>query len=224
MFSKLLNSLTKKNPALIHPDLSPSERIPTLIREHVFPVLAPHDFRLSASGLTCKRKTDHFTHTINIYKNQRNAQGAVCAFEIWANITSPTYNRWYKKTYGESLKNDQIYSNRIQHFPNSDVDAEDYNYHLEITDNYAVVDQIHLALTEAVLPFLDQIQTLTDAVNMLKEQNHWHKLPMMLDWCDILEDHTLARELVDWFEQVTLHEDTVHVDDAIHTRRTRLNL
>lgn len=218
---KLCPSLEKDPDKVIYNDLNPTERIPKIIREYIFPTFENFGFRILKSGLTIKKNENDFVYTINIYKNHRNTGNFVCAFTIYANIQSSSYNKWYKETYGNKLLNSYIISRQIQDLRYSTINPY-IDFDLALYDNDCLIKLINENIEPSIIPFFNQVNSIEDALNLLKKEKDLFTAPMMLDLCEMLGQEDTAKEIITWFwnSNKNILEE---INEEIRERQDRLN-
>ncbi len=150
----LCPSLEKVPDKVIYKELNPTERIPKIIREYIFPSFDKHGFNILKSGLIIKKIENDFVYEINVFKNHRNIGDFVCAFDMHASIQSSFYNKWYKKTYGKKIQNSYVFSEKIENLENSTLDPY-IDFDLAIYDNYCLIKLINENIESSIIPFFN---------------------------------------------------------------------
>ena len=89
-------------------ELSPTERIPRIVSEYIYPHLKTLDFKLSNSGLSMKRTFGSLHQDIWVSLNRRNIGEEVCSFTPHFSSTIKQYPRWRKAEYGSEPLNDVL--------------------------------------------------------------------------------------------------------------------
>ncbi|PNX45603.1 MAG: hypothetical protein BV456_13390, partial [Thermoplasmata archaeon M8B2D] len=191
-------SLEKVPDRVIYNELNPTERIPKIIREYIFPSFEKYGFKILKSGLTIKKTENDFVYEINVYKNHRNIGDYVCAFTMYASVQSSFYQKWYKKTYGEKIQNSSIISYIIQALPNSTFNS-DIDFDLALYDNQCLIKLINENVDSSIIPFFNQVNSIEAALKLLREEEVLFAAPMILDFCEILGLENTAKEIITWF-------------------------
>ncbi len=216
----LCPSLEKVPDRVIYNELNPTERIPKIIREYIFPSFEKYGFKILKSGLTKKTEND-FVYEINVYKNHRNIGDYVCAFTMYASVQSSFYQKWYKKTYGEKIQNSSIISYIIQALPNSTFNS-DIDFDLALYDNQCLIKLINENVDSSIIPFFHQINSIEVALELLRKENSLYDAPKMLDFCEILGLENTAKEIITWFNSSGKNM-LVEIKEDVRIRSDRLN-
>ncbi len=204
------------------PDLSPTQRIPKVIQTFLFPHFEKYGFTISKSGLTFKKSAKEFVYALNAYKNQRNCENVVCAFEIWANVSSPTYNRWHRFAYHQPILNTHIISNRIGSLPNSTLKPTQLDFDLAQQDNIFIIESIKENIEPSILPFLLQVTSWETTIQAVQKEEEFFKIPMLLDFCEILQNQELGKKTLAWFTESTDRTEYDHIEQEFFIREERL--
>jgi hypothetical protein len=194
----LCPSLEKVPDKVIYNELNPTERIPKIIQENIFPSFEKYGFKILKSGLTIKKAEDDFIYEINVSKNHRNVGNFVCAFDMHASIQSSFYNTWYKKTYGRKIQNSYIFSRKIEALENSTINPY-IDFDLALYDNYCLIDLINENIEPSIIPFFNQVNSIEAALKLCRNEKDLFAVPMMLDFCEILGLEDTAKEIITWF-------------------------
>jgi hypothetical protein len=206
----------------IYPELSPRERIPKIVNEFFYPHFEKERFKILKSGLTIKRECGGLVHEIQIFKNHRNCSGGVCAFEIWASIYSPTYNKWYKSIFNEKLLNTKLIATKIESLPNSKIDPIESDFDFELYDNQKLIDEIVTNINDSIIPFFNKHQTIDNVIETIESEKEYHKIATLLDLCELKDDEIKANKLIKWFRFGSLQEDYSHIESDYELRLSRV--
>lgn len=206
----------------IYPELSPKERIPKIVREFLFPHFEKQGFKTLKSGLTIKRECGDLVHEVEIFKNHRNYIGAVCAFEVWASIYSPTYNKWHKLVFGEKLLNTKLIASRIELLPGSTIDPIEGDFDFERHDNNQLIDEIVSNINDSVIPFFNDHLRIDDVIETIESEKTYHKIATLLDLCELRKDEVKAKNLIKWFRFGTFFRNYNHIKKEYKQRLIRV--
>jgi len=194
----MLKAFNKKNQ--LFPELNPSERIPKLIREHIFPKLEKSGFKLLKSGLSIKQKNTSFQQEIWFSKSKWNTVNDTCAFTPHFKITIINYNKWCKNQYGKKPISDtleELTANYIAGWSNELFNNDKYD--LATDDNEKIVDVLNTNMVKAGLKFLNTLSEYSSAVDFLMKEERYFIAPKMIDICLMSNDSKKASMVLDWF-------------------------
>tara|TARA_B100001245_G_C22745061_1_gene361066 strand:- start:63 stop:734 length:672 start_codon:yes stop_codon:yes gene_type:complete len=183
-----------------YPKLGPTERIPKIIEEFIYPPLEKKDFKILKSGLSIKRTIDIFQQEIWFSKSKWNIENEICAFTPHFTVTLKNYKKWHLSEYGEQPMNDVLEShaaNYINSWNKELFDNDDYN--LAKDDNSRIVQLLNENIANYGLPFLERLSNYESAVEHLMKSERFYLAPKMIDICIIKEDFQTANDVLSWF-------------------------
>lgn len=186
----------------IYPELNPTERIPRIIQEFIFPPLEKEGFKILNSGLSIKRNTNIFTQEIWFSRSKWNIENEICAFTPHFSTTIKGYNRWHKSKYGDNPLNDVLYgraANYIQGWNKELFDGNDYD--LAKNDNKRIIQLLNENIKLAGLSHLLELSNYKTAIDFLRDSKHYYLTPKMIDICFIAKDFKMARGVLKWFRE-----------------------
>jgi len=194
----MLNLFKKTNQ--LYPELSPTERIPKIIKECIFPPLKKEGFKILKSGLSIKRTQASFQQEIWFSKSKWNIENDICAFTPHFTVTLKNYKKWHNSEFGEPPINDVLESHTAHyiHGWNGDLfDNDDYD--LAKDDNERIVELLNENILTQGIPFLEQLSNYKSATKYLMDSERYYLAPKMIDICIINEDFQLANVVGNWF-------------------------
>lgn len=185
----------------LYPELDPKERIQSLIEHKVFPLFKEHAFKYVKSGISLKRNNVNFTYEIWFPRNNRNTGDVVCAFDVQAIIYAKNYNKWHKNTFGKKPINNILISEENSSIPNWNSKEFQLGYDLALDDNEKILNSLINNINKSVLPFFNKVSSYESAIEAVKENESYHLTPMLLDFCEIIENKEKSKEILLWFKK-----------------------
>ena len=201
-------------------ELTPKERIQAIVENKIYPILKDDGYRFVKSGISLKKDIDNFTYEIWFSRNHRNFGDEVCAFEVYAMIYVKNYNKWHKKVYGTKPIHNLLVSRFDSNIPNWDYHGFDMGYDLAIDDNEAIVESVIKNIKNAVIPFFDKVTSYEAAIDTMIENEAYYSIPMLLDFCEIIENKEKSHMLLEWFEK-ELGSETSFLSDTLEDLELR---
>lgn len=181
-------------------DLSPSERIPEIIKEFIFPELEKIGFKILKSGLLIKREKNGFIQEIWFSKSKWNTGNEICEIEPHFSVTRKNYIKWYKDFYKTDLNADIVLSNSAYYIEGWDLKTFDGSkYDFAKHDNQILVDLIVNNILDKGLVFLDTLSDNDTLTKYLMNDERYYKAPMMIDLKFMVNDYENAKKISDWF-------------------------
>ncbi|MFT7150529.1 MAG: hypothetical protein ACI82Q_002395, partial [Nonlabens sp.] len=184
----------------LYPDFNPTERIPKVIAEFIFPQLEKEGFNLLKSGLSIKRTKDIFKQDIWFSKSKWNIENEICAFTPQFTVTLKNYKKWHKSEYKSEPLNDVLESHAANYITGwSDELFDNDNYDLAKDDNRRIVELVNKNIANHGLPFFEHLSNYKLAVEHLMNSESFYLAPKMIDICIINEDFRKADSIAKWF-------------------------
>lgn len=194
----MLNLFKKTNQ--LYPEFSPTERIPKIIEEFIFPPLEKKGFKILKSGLSIKRTIDIFQQEIWFSKSKWNIENEICAFTPHFTVTLKNYKKWHLSEYGEQPMNDVLESHTANYIDGWNKELFDgNNYDLAKDDNMRIVELLNKNTANHGLAFLEHLTNYESAVEHLMKSERFYLAPKMIDICLINEDFQTANDVLSWF-------------------------
>lgn len=185
----------------LYPDLTPKDRIQTIIENKVYSILKDDGYRFIKSSISLKKDIENFTYEIWFSRNHRNFGDEVCAFEVYAMIYVKNYYKWHKMQYGTKPISNLLVSKLDSNIPNWDYHSFDLGYDLAIQDNEEIVESVIQNINNAVIPFFDKVRNYETAIDIMVENEAYYSIPMLLDFCMIIDNRDKSKMLIEWFDK-----------------------
>ena len=184
------------------PDQKPGERIHSVISEYIRPNLEQNGFKMLKSELSFKRKTEQFEQEIHFSKSRHNRANEMVRFDIGFIVTSNYYKKWLKKTYGKEFADGSIFASNANYIPNwnKKVLHSISWYDLATDDNSVIVDIVNYNIKNNGLEFLNNLSNFKVAVDYIMGMERYARTPMLMDFCEIVNNKEKAEEVLNWFE------------------------
>ena len=184
------------------PDQKPGERIHNVVSEYIRPFLEQSGFKMLKSELTFKKKLDKFEQEIHFSKSRHNRANEMVRFDIGFIVTSNYYKKWTKETYGEKWAENSILASNANYIPNWDkkVLKSISWYDLATDDNSVIVDIVNYNIQNNGLQFLNNLSDFEVAIDYIMGMERFARTPMLMDFCEIVNNREKAKEVLNWFE------------------------
>ena len=220
---RMIKRFRKRNQ--LYPNLNPTERIPAVIREYVFPELEHIGFRIMKSGLSIKNEENQFRQEIWFSKSKWNIGNEICSFTPHFAVPISSYNKWHEKQYGEKPLNDVLEAHAANYIDGWQDDLFDGNdYDLAKDDNHRIVELLLENITKSGLRFLAARSNHSTAVDFLVKKEHYFIAPKMIDICLMHEDIKLANEVLTWFRNYERRGKSDFMESTLSDMNHRENL
>jgi len=215
----------KKMKKQYYSNLSPSERIPKIIAEYIFPELEKIGFKMLKSGLSIKRDKNEFIQEIWFSKSKWNYGTVICEIEPHFTVTAKKYKRWHKSFYERDLLSDVVLSDSAKYVDGWDLKSLDGNmYDFAKFDNDELIDLLLRNIFAYGLKYLDSLSDIDSLTDYLIKEERYFKAPMMIDFQLMQHDYQKAKMISDWFWDYKNKSDDDFLDSTIEemTERKRI--
>jgi hypothetical protein len=211
-----------KDDDFLFSDLKPADRIYKVIETCIYPDLEKIGFKLNKSA-TLSRKVGDFKQEIYFAKNKYNQGNEVVSFDPHFNVTSTTYVKWHKKTYGTEPMNEYVLGSSAHYVPNwSHEYFKDWWYDLAKDKNLDIVNALKNNINKAGLPYLNALADKQGAIDYILEQNsYYYKAPMLFDFAFMLNDKKQAEKILHWFNNYKNSTGTIFQADTLKAVKLR---
>lgn len=195
----------KKEMNLIYPEIEVSKRINKIIEDYILPKIQHLGFKLVKSESELVRYIGDFKQTIYVQKSKTNNQNNCIKFKLIFKVEYVEYKKWFKKKYNEKLYDDYRLNDITMwaihdQIPNWQENINSPNwYDLMSRDNYEIVDEVNKKILNVAIPFMDEFSGLEKAISKNIELERYNKIPMLLDFCEIIDDKEKAMEIKEWY-------------------------
>lgn len=183
-----------KKPFKIYSDLRPKERINSIFEEYVAAPLSLQGFKFLKSQSKFRRDIGPFRQEIIIAKDKWNHGDDVCSFWLILFVYAKNYNKWYKLNYNTLPMNDIVFSEYHYHLETWVSKFEKRGYDLSVQNNWEVIDEINLNLTNAAIPILDKYSDYERAADLLLESQSYGFIAKIFDFYFIVGKFEKAKD------------------------------
>lgn len=189
-----------KTKTQLYPDLSPTDRIPRIIQEFVFPSLEEKGFKILKSGLSIRRIVDTYQQEIWFSKSKWNVANEICAFTPHFSVKIKNYKKWHLREYGERPLNDFLEGHAANYIDGWNTDLFDCDeYDLSRDNNLQIIKLLNQNIVNCGIPFLEQFSNYKSAFEYLMKSERYYIAPKMIDLCFMQKDFVMAKEIVNSF-------------------------
>ena len=203
-------------------EMNPTERIPKVIKEFIFPSLEKKGFRILKSGLSIKRTVGIFNQEIWFSKSKWNIENEICAFTPQFNVTLNNYKRWHLLEYGLEPTNVLLESHAANYIDGWNTELFDNdNYDLAKDDNYSIVELVRANILNYGLPLLEQLSHYKSASVHLMTCERYFLAPKIIDICIINKDIGMAKRVLDWFRNYQQRQESEFMDSTLNDMELR---
>lgn len=202
-------------PNSLFPELKPGDRIRKIIETYIYPDLEKLGFKMQKSTLSITRKVNDLKQEIYFPKSKWNTGNEVVIFEVSYNVTYPKYMSWHLKTYHKNALNDGV-SFKFNYNVNEWF-GDYYNFGFDIAkhDNLAIVTMLKAYLLENVIPYFERASLRNAVLDTLESQTSYWMYPKLFDFAYIENDLTLAKQVLDTFDDFIKNEKDEFPQDII---------
>jgi len=209
------------------PDQRPGERIHNVVSEYIRPILEQNGFKMLKSELTFKKKLSKFEQEIHFRKSRHNRANEMVRFDIGFIVTSNYYKKWLNEIYGDKWADNTILGSNANHIPNWNKKALKSIswYDLATDDNSVIVDMVNYNVKNNGLEFLNNLSDFEVSVDYIMGMERYARTPMLMDFCEIVNNREKAKEVLNWFEHYKNRTNKEFSEDTlkeVELRKERL--
>ena len=210
-----------KDINLIYPEIEVSKRIDKIVEDFILAKIEHLGFKLFKSELKLVRNNGDFKQTIYVQKSRTNSADVGIKFNLIFIVEYKKYKKWFEKNYDEKLPNDfRINDNTLwathDDIPNWGESLHSVGwYDLLTRNNSEIVDEINDGLLNCAIPYMDEFSNLESAIEKNISLERYTKTAMMLDFCEIINDHKKAIEIRDWYKLNVVENDIQLKEEVI---------
>jgi len=206
---------------LIYPEVEVSKRINKIVEDFILPKIQHLGFKLLKSELKLVRNIGDFKQTIYVQKSRRNSADVCIKFKLIFIVEYVKYKKWFEKKYNEKLPNDYRINDNTLWATHDDIPNWGESlysvgwYDLLTKDNFEIVNEINDRLINIGIPYIDKFSTLESAIEKNINLKSYTKTAMMLDFCEIINDHKKACEIRDWYKLNVVKNEVQLTEEVI---------
>lgn len=211
----MLNLFKKTNQLYL--EFSPTERIPKIIEEFIFPPLEKKGFKILKSCLLIKRTVDIFQQEIWFSKSKWNIENEICAFTPHFTLTLKKYKKWHLSEYGEEPMNEILEGHAANYIDGWNKELFDNDvYDFAKFDNSRIVQLLNENIANQGLPFLELLSNYKSGIEHLMKSERFHLAPKMIDICIMNEDFRTANSILSWFRSYEQTGESEFIESTLN--------
>ena len=184
----------------LYSDLSPTDRVPKIITEYIFPPLEEQGFRILNSGLSIKRNFNQFIQEIWFSRSKWNTGSSICAFTPHFEVILKGYEKWHLSRYEIKPLNNFFFGRTALYLEDWNKELYDSNdYDLAKDNNFRIIKLLNENIAKCGLSFLNTLSNYKTAVDFITKNEHYFLAPKLVDICLMDNDPYQAEEVLKWF-------------------------